>query len=86
MRMSSVGVRELKEHTGEIVRRARDSRESVANTYRGKVVARIVPEHTEESVEAFEDRWKGLMQLAEEIGKHWPKDVTSADAIAEGRR
>jgi prevent-host-death family protein len=86
MQMSSVGVRELKEHTGEIVRRVRDNRESVTITYRGKVVARIVPEPTEEPAEAFEARWEGLMQLAEEIGKHWPKDVTSADAIAEDRR
>ena len=84
--MSTVGVRELKEHTGESVRGVRDKHEIVAITYRGKVVARIIPARADESVESFEERWDRRMRLAEEIGKYWPKDVSSADAIAEDRR
>jgi len=41
--MASVGVRELKEHTSEIVRRVRDNGETIDITYRGEVVATLVP-------------------------------------------
>jgi prevent-host-death family protein len=41
--MQAVGVRELKERTSEIVRRVREGRETIAVTYRGTVVARLVP-------------------------------------------
>ena len=41
--MASVGVRELKEHTSEIVRRVRDDGETIDITYRGEVVATIAP-------------------------------------------
>lgn len=41
--MRSVGIRELKEHTTEILTRVRDEGQPIDITYRGEVIARIVP-------------------------------------------
>ena len=41
--LGRVGVRELKEHTSEVVRRVREDHETVDITFRGEVVARLVP-------------------------------------------
>ena len=41
--MASVGVRELKEHTSEIVRRVRERGDVVVVTYHGEPVAEIRP-------------------------------------------
>jgi prevent-host-death family protein len=41
--MTAIGIRDLKLRTSEIVRRVREEHESVDVTYRGRVVARIVP-------------------------------------------
>lgn len=84
--MITVGVRELKARTSEIVRLVRDDHECIAITYRGKVVARIIPEQSEKSLDTFETRWERRMQLAEEIGRYWTEGLTSAEAIAEDRR
>lgn len=51
--VESVGIRELKQRTSEIVRLVQDSGRGVDITCRGKVVARIVPN---DAVEAAEDR------------------------------
>ncbi len=41
--MASVGVRELKQHTSEVLRRVRENGETIEVTFRGRVVARLVP-------------------------------------------
>ena len=41
--MASVGVRELKQRTSEVLRRVRERGEPVDVTFRGEVVARLVP-------------------------------------------
>ena len=64
--MVSVGVRELKEHTSEIVRRVRDDGETIDITYRGEVVATLAPKqkHSQEERDAF---WERLDKLREDI-------------------
>ena len=41
--MAEVGVRELKQRASEILRHVREEKETYSVTYRGKVVARLVP-------------------------------------------
>ena len=41
--MDTVGIRELRARTSEILRRVSERKESIEMTYRGTVVARIVP-------------------------------------------
>lgn len=82
----SIGIRELRVSAGRVVRQVREKRETVDITYRGEVVARLVP--VAPTAQADEDAiWAEIDQLAAEIGKDWgPKDVTAAQVISEGRR
>jgi prevent-host-death family protein len=90
--MRSVGVRELRERTSEIIGWVRDEGQEVEVTYYGRVVARLVPVPSEsvspvppEEIEPS-SVWADLDQLAAEIGDRWPEGVTAAGAVAEGRR
>ena len=88
--MEAVGVRELKEQTSQILRRVREGRETIAVTYRGKVVARLVP--VEEPAVGRVDQaelarlWADIDQLAAEIGARWPAGVSAVDAVRDVRR
>lgn len=85
--MQSVGVRELKAQTSQILRRVRDKGETVEITYHGRVIAHIVPaadlDHTPTETS---DVWSDIAELAKEIGKYWPEGVSAVDAIREERR
>jgi prevent-host-death family protein len=67
--MSSVGVRELKEQTSEIVRRVREDGETIDITYRGEVVATLEPKRkpSQEESDAF---WERLDRLRKDIAAH----------------
>jgi prevent-host-death family protein len=82
--MVTVGVRELKQQTSELIRRVRESGDEIRVTYHGKVVAHILP--VAPSDEETGRLWDDLDRLAEEIGKRWPKGVSAAQAVSEGRR
>jgi antitoxin (DNA-binding transcriptional repressor) of toxin-antitoxin stability system len=85
--MQKVGVRELKEQTSQILRRLRESGESFEVTYRGRVIARLVPtiepavEHS--PAEALREEWD---RLSKEISARWPKGLSAVDAVREERR
>lgn len=83
----SVGVRELRQHATEIVRQVRVRRATVQITYRGKVVAQLIPVDepfaTQKETAAV---WTDLDRLAAEIGARWPTRVGAVDAVREGRR
>ena len=85
--MRTVGVRELKASASRLLKRVRERGDEIQITYRGRVVARIVPVVTRRTSERL-DRgvWADLDRLAVEIGTRWPKGVTAATAVAEGRR
>jgi len=84
----SVGMRELRARASAILRRVREKHEAVDVTYRGQVIARIVPV----SPRLKQDRtlsavWTDLDQLAGEIGRYWrPKGKSAAKVVSEGRR
>ena len=86
--MHSVGVRELKQHTTQILRRVREQGETIDVTYQGQVVARLVPVRRSQPdrSEANADVWADLDRLAEEIGARWPSGVSAADAVREAWR
>ena len=82
--MVTVGVRELKQQTSELIRRVREDGDEILVTHHGKVVARILP-----VAPAHEDArhlWEDLDRLAEEIGKRWPQGVSAVQALEEGRQ
>ncbi len=85
--MRSIGVRELKQQASRVIRRVRQRREEVQVTYRGQVVARLIPvasgrRRTSEAAPV----WSDLDRLAAEIGARWPARRTAANAVREGRR
>lgn len=85
--MDSVGIRELKQRTSEIVRQVREDGQGIDITYRGRVVARIV---APESPEAVRDRsrqtWDRLDELAKQVSAAWPDGVSAVEAVREQRR
>lgn len=85
--MSLVGIRELKTNTSEIVRRVRELGEVVDITYRGEVVARLIPARPIiTSAEKLSSLWAEMDRLAEEVGAHWTGSPSAVEAVREGRR
>jgi prevent-host-death family protein len=85
--VSSVGVRELRKHTGEILRRVRENNEEIQVTYHGRVIARLLPMAPPRPAPTdLSALWSDLDRLAAEIGTRWPAGVTAAEAVSEGRR
>lgn len=85
--MRTAGVRELKENASELVRLVREEKQEVEITYRGKVVARLVPaEDADETARRSDEAWARFRQLAQEIGAVWPKGVSAVEAVREQRR
>ncbi len=82
--MISVGIRELKQRTSELIRLVRESGSEVQITYRGEVVALLIPVTRSSQNEA--QAWAEIDHLAAEIGARWPEGVSAVEAIAEGRQ
>lgn len=82
-----IGIRELKANMSEVLRRVREEKATYDVTYRGRVVAHLVPVDDKEFDRAeFEKLWAEMDELAAEISATWPTGVTAAQAIDEERR
>lgn len=87
--MREIDVRELKAKTSEILLGVRQRRARYIITYRGQPVALLSPlEEQAPSCAAGGEStaWNELTRLGKEIGRAWPKGVSSADVLAEIRR
>ena len=83
----SIGIRELRAKAGRVVRRVKQKQEAIDITYRGEVIARIVPVEPAVDAEARLAAWDDIERLAAEIGKHWKDDGKSAaEIVSEDRR
>ncbi len=68
--MESVGIRDLKRDTSAIIKKVREQKETVEVTFRGQVVAKIVPVETEaERRERLEQTFKKMDELTERISR-----------------
>ena len=66
--MDSVGIRELKRDTSAIIKKVREDKEQVEITFRGEVVARIVPvDSVQERREQVQELWDKMDRLAMKI-------------------
>jgi prevent-host-death family protein len=84
--METIGIRELRAQAPAILRRVREDGTAFEVTYRGRVVARLVPVDQpagEGSTQEFLERWN---HLAKEIGRNWPAGVSAVEAVREVRR
>jgi prevent-host-death family protein len=84
MKMVTVGIRELKQQASELVRMVRETGKEVQVTYRGQVVALLIPVKTRQKDD--KNAWTKLDHLAAEIGARWPEGVSATDAVSEARR
>jgi prevent-host-death family protein len=84
--MVTVGIRELKQQASELVRQVRESGNPIQITFHGKVVAMLVPLEPAAGGEQETQAWAALDELAAQIGRQWPPDVSASQAVAEGRR
>lgn len=82
--MISVGIRELKQRTSELIRMVRESGNKIQITYRGEVVALLIPVTRSQQDEA--QAWAEIDHLAAEIGARWPEGLSAAEAITESRQ
>ena len=83
--MVTVGVRELKQQTSELIRMVRETGSEIQVTYHGQVVALLVPVNKPKSKNASR-AWTQLDNLAAEISANWKTGVSAARAVSEGRR
>jgi prevent-host-death family protein len=88
--MPEIGVRELKAHASEIIRKLRDQRARYVVTYRGRAVGLLLPleepELEERLLQAAADPWEELTRLGREIGQGWQSDQTGAEILETMRR
>ncbi len=84
--MPAIGIRELKVHTSEILRRVQTERQPIDITLRGEVIARIVPVPSDpaEIAQALEVV-DSIEQLAAEIGARHPQAVNVEDIMDDIR-
>jgi prevent-host-death family protein len=76
--MRSVGVRELKERTGQILRAVSEG-QSVEVTHRGKVMARLVPPPRSLSPEEIERILREDDELIQEIGRAQTRPIDMSE-------
>ena len=84
--MASVGVRELKQRTSEVLRRVRERGEEIEVTFRGRVVARLVPAVTPGARRRTGAAWAHIDAVAREVARRWPKGASAARAVGRDRR
>jgi prevent-host-death family protein len=85
--MPEIGVRELKEHTSEVLRRVREEKTTYRITHRGRVVAELTPtSDAEREHEEWEKIWAEMEKLGKEITRKWKGTASAVDAVVEQRR
>lgn len=82
--MVTVGIRELKQQTSELIRLVRETGSEIQVTYHGQVVALLVP--VRKKTKNAERAWTQLDSLAAEISANWKMGLSAAKAVSEGRR
>jgi len=83
--MLTVGIRELKQHASELIRKVREQGSPVQITYHGNVVAMLIPVGQAGNADEEKRAWAELDELAAQIGQRWPLGVSAQEAIDEDR-
>jgi prevent-host-death family protein len=87
IRDRSIGVRELSNGASRILRRVREKGETVDITYRGEIIARIIPAKPPKvDPKVMGAIWADMDRVAEEIGQRWKQGMSAAEVVSAGRR
>jgi prevent-host-death family protein len=92
--MPTIGVRELREQTSEVLRQVREAQAEYIITYQGRPVALLLPVQADvverAMVEAgrrsVADGWEAYARIAEELRRDWPADKSTQELMDEIRR
>ncbi len=84
--MRTVGVRELRERMGQILREVSEKGESVQVTHRGRVLALLVPPPRVASPEELRQALEQAHRLMERIGERAVTPTDSSTLLREERR
>ncbi len=92
--MPTIGVRELREQTSEVLRQVREAQAEYIITYQGKPVALLLPVQAEAVDQAMVEAgprsvaggWETYARLAEELRRDWPADKSTQELMDEIRR
>jgi prevent-host-death family protein len=85
--MADIGVRELKIHVSEIVRKVHEKRERYVVTHRGHPIAVIIPvEEIQPGTPTDVSAWDELISLGEQISQGWQSSQSSTEILSEMRR
>lgn len=85
--MADIGIRELKTHASEILRKVKEKRARYIVTHHGRPVAAIIPiDEVQPAAVAEESAWDELVSLGQEIGQNWQAQQSSTDLLSEMRR
>ena len=84
--MRSIAVSQLKTCAEEVIRVLQRNGVAIDVTHHGRVVARLVPVRPPRRRSRRPAVWSTIDEVAREIGRRWPKGMSAADALREGRR
>jgi len=85
--MTDIGVRELKIHASEIVRKVKEKGARYIVTHRGRPVAAIIPlEEAQAESEIEGSAWDELVSLGEKISQGWQTEQSSTEILSGMRR
>lgn len=85
--MADIGVRELKTHASEILRKVKEKRARYIVTHHGRPVAAIIPiDEVQPAAVAEASAWDELVNLGQQIGQNWQAQQSSTELLSEMRR
>ncbi len=86
--MHEIGVRDLKTHASEIIRKVREEQATYTITYRGKPVGVLLPFEENGGVvpDEREDPWSDLEKLRKKMSQMPRPEKSLIDALSEMRR
>jgi prevent-host-death family protein len=87
--MADIGIRELKTHASEIVRKVKEEGRRYVVTRHGRPVAVIVPieeAQAEAELQARNAAWDELVRIGDQVGKGWKSAQTSVEILSDMRR
>jgi prevent-host-death family protein len=83
---TQVGVRELRDHASQIIKRVAERGETIEISKNNRVVARLVPVEPFDRRAAWEEWSRKADALAAEISAHWEGPQDAVEAVREQRR
>jgi prevent-host-death family protein len=84
--MSDIGIRELKTHASEIVRRVSEDGQGYIVTRHGRPRAVIVPVEDVPAGPYYQSGFSSWDELGEQIGQAWKSTQTSSEILSDIRR